>query len=141
MSKEELLDVWVAPLLFPEAESSKKEGKLPDCESVLRYLCKPEADFSIESITNRYQEISEKLNHLSIVPAEKKILNKLIWSLKHAIGSYMVGNYLGTISLCGLVAEMATILLFEILNNFNSEGIFDKKSKMRALKNLDRRNV
>ena len=47
-------------------------------------------------------------------PAEERILEKLVWPLLHAKGSYMVGNYLGTISLCGMVCEMLAILIFEV---------------------------
>jgi hypothetical protein len=41
-------------------------------------------------------------------------LEKLIWPLRHAKASYTVGNYLGTMSLCGMVSEMIAILLFEM---------------------------
>ena len=48
--------------------------------------------------------------------AEDRILEKLIWPLRHAKASYVVGNNLGTISLCGMVAEMVAILYFDISN-------------------------
>ena len=39
----------------------------------------------------------------------------------------MLGNYLGTISLCGMVAEMLAILIFEVAQpNLNGQGITER---------------
>lgn len=106
---------YFSPLLFKEAEDFLNANKEPpNYEDIIKYFCRPEEDSSIDSILKRYSEIREVAKSLFAVPVEDKILFKLIWPLKHAIVSYTVGNYLGTIALCGLVAEMATMLLFEI---------------------------
>ena len=42
------------------------------------------------------------------------MVDKLVAPLRHAKSSYMVGNYLGTIALCGMVAEMLAILLWDL---------------------------
>ncbi len=47
-------------------------------------------------------------------PADGRILDKLVWPLKHAKVSFMLGNLLGTISMCGTAAEMLAILQFEM---------------------------
>jgi hypothetical protein len=62
----------------------------------------------------RYREIADSPVRLPIAPSHPMILDRFVWPLRHAIGSYMVGNYLSTISLCGAVAEWLAILLFEM---------------------------
>lgn len=51
---------------------------------------------------------------LFAAPFEERILDKLIWPLRHAKASYMVGNYLSVIALCGMVAEMVSLLAWSI---------------------------
>jgi hypothetical protein len=58
-------------------------------------------------------------------------LNQLVWPLRHAKGSYVVGNYLGTIALAGVVAEMATILAWDILEPKLNNQPIDKKKQER----------
>jgi len=67
-----------------------------------------------DNFVSRYKEISVESPRLHIAPYEEHILTKLIWPLRHAKACYMAGNYLGTISLCGMVAEMVAMLIFEI---------------------------
>ena len=43
-----------------------------------------------------------------------KSTGKLVWPLRHAKGAYVVGNYLAVIALCGMVAEMLAILVWEL---------------------------
>jgi hypothetical protein len=62
----------------------------------------------------RYKEISSEPVVLAIVPAEQRILDKLVWPLRHAKASYMVGNYLAVIALAGMVAEMVALLRWEV---------------------------
>ena len=48
------------------------------------------------------------------MPAEPTLLEKLVWPLRHAKGSYALGTHLGCIALCGMVGEMVAILLWDI---------------------------
>jgi hypothetical protein len=80
----------------------------------LKFLCTPTISSDLGSCVERYKEINREHTRLFIAPAEDRILEKLIWPLRHAKAGYMIGNYLGTISLCGMVSEMLAILLFEI---------------------------
>jgi hypothetical protein len=70
----------------------------------------------IARLLARYQEISTAVG-LFFAPDEQRILDKLIWPLRNAKASFMVGNYLGTISLSGMVAEMVAMLLWEIADS------------------------
>ena len=116
MSGDRLFNVFVNPLAFLEVDepwARVVEGK-PDYEAVLRLLCTPGTDSDLDSLVARYKEISTESKRLFAAPYEESILQKLVWPLRNAKASYMVGNYIGTIALCGMVAEMAAILYFEI---------------------------
>ena len=56
----------------------------------------------------------EYLRTIPVAPAEPTILEKLVWPLRHAKGSYALGSYLSCIALCGMVGEMVALLLWEI---------------------------
>lgn len=107
---------WLNPLQFLEVDEpwASATNANPHIEDVLKFLCTPGVDCGLESLLNRYREISTEKRRLFAAPAEDRILEKLIWPLRHAKASYMIGNYLGTISLCGMVTEMVAILLFQI---------------------------
>lgn len=125
-----MFEGYINPLAFLAAEESRPgaASEKIDCEDVLRYLCQPEVTIDLDGLVSRYREISRECCRLPIVPAEKGVLDKLIWPLKNAIGCYIVGNYLGTISLCGVVAEMVAILKFEISELIlNGERVDEKK--------------
>ena len=78
-------------------------------ETTLRWLCGSNPS-ELEDILAREAE----LPNVFAAPAEERILSRLAYPLRNAKGSYMLGNYLGTIALCGMVAEMVAILLWEL---------------------------
>ncbi|EKD26023.1 MAG: hypothetical protein ACD_79C01402G0003 [uncultured bacterium] len=63
---------------------------------------------------NDYKNISTKEGNYFVSPCEENIMDKLIWPLRNAKICYSLGNYLGTIALCGVVSEMISILFYEI---------------------------
>ncbi|MCP4608501.1 MAG: hypothetical protein GY845_07290 [Planctomycetes bacterium] len=116
MAEGQLFQGWINPLQFLEVDEpwAAFETNPPSLENVIDFICTPGTKSDLESLIARYREISQEKQRLFIAPAEDRILDKLVWPLRNAKASYMVGNYLGTISLCGMVAEMVAILLFEI---------------------------
>ena len=107
---------FISPLAFLEVDESWgsiHQSKV-NLEDILRILCTPELEHDVNSCVRRWKEISKETNRLLVVPCEQKFLERLIWPLRHAKSGYMVGNYLGTIALCGVVAEMLAILLYDI---------------------------
>jgi hypothetical protein len=116
MPNDMTLDAFINPLAFLEVDEPwvAVKGASPKYEDILGFLCAPEIQSDIDSLVNRYKEISKEPKRLFAAPLEQNILTKLIWPLRYAKGCYMLGNYLGTISLCGMVAEMTAILIFEI---------------------------
>ena len=114
MSSEYAIEALINPLFFTGIDQPIPPDRSVNIESVIEYLCRPDQDISVKTLSQRYISISSGEDRLFIVPNEERILNKLIWPLKNAKASYMLGNYLGTISLCGMVSEMISILLFDI---------------------------
>lgn len=118
MTDEKMILCEINPLAFLEADEpwASSTHERPTSEAVLRFLCPAEErfDFDIEKLLKRYRQISTEPLRLSVAPAEQRILDKLIWPLRNAKSSYMVGNYLATISLSGMVAEMVALLLWQI---------------------------
>src|SRR6266568_5545934 len=116
MTPQTVFKAWINPLQFLEVDEPwASVMKRPlDERAVLGFLCTPGLDVSPEALANRYREISQEKDRLFAAPAEDRILEKLVWPLRHAKAGYMLGNYLGTISLCGMVSEMIAILLFEV---------------------------
>lgn len=116
MSNDKLFNAWINPLQFLEVDDpwASSIDNPATLEAVVKFLCTPGVDSNLDSLVARYREISNEQRRLFAAPAEERILEKLVWPLRHAKASYIVGNYLGTISLCGMVSEMVAILLFEI---------------------------
>jgi hypothetical protein len=111
---------WINPLKCPEIDleprlpNADAARATPEADRLLDYLQAPEGDRSREAFVARYEEIAAVPDPLPIVPAEPTILEKLVWPLRQAKGSYALGNYLGCIALCGMVGEMVAILLWDI---------------------------
>ncbi len=116
LPNDKILNVYVNPLALlsvdePWASALRRE---PSVEDVLGYLCTPGVSSDLNSLVARYREISVEPQRVFAAPAEQRILARLVWPLRNAKGCYMVGNYIGTVSLCGMVAEMLAILIFEV---------------------------
>lgn len=111
-----LMNAWINPLAFldvdgPPAPTSPGQ---PTPEAVLGFICPPETSSDVAALVRRYKEIASEPVALAVVPAEQRILDKLVWPLRHAKASYMVGNYLAVIALAGMVAEMVALLRWEV---------------------------
>lgn len=114
MSGQGTFPGWINPLSFLEAEeiaAGRAAGPLT-CDSILDFLRQPGIDTS--QVLDRYKEIDGGTSRLWIAPAEPRILDKLVWPLRHAKASYLTGNYLSVVALCGMVAEMVALLRWEI---------------------------
>jgi len=123
MTDEKTVGVFVNPLQLRDVDEPwvSITEREPTLESLVEFICTPGIGTDLENLVSRYKEISKEKPRLFAAPVEQRILDKLIWPLRHAKAGYMVGNYVGTIALCGMVAEMVAMLLFEItsfsLNN------------------------
>lgn len=112
------VNVWVNPLIMFGSEF-RPDGLVVGEMSYnvfMGFLCRPGAGSQVADLVQRYNEISVEKNRLPIAPGETALLDRLIWPLRDAKASYVMGNYLGTIALCGMVAEMAAVLAFDLYN-------------------------
>lgn len=116
MAEYKLIEVFLNPLQFHEIDEpwAALQKKEPSLEAVLDFICIPGIGSDLQTLIKRYREISVEKTRLFAAPNEQRILDKLVWPMRNAKAAYMCGNYLGTIALCGMVAEMVAMLLFEI---------------------------
>jgi hypothetical protein len=111
-----LMNAVINPSYFLDLDvpAPPGQGERPTLASVLGFLCPGDGGADLSLLSKRYNEISPEPVRLVAVPAEQRILDKLAWPLRHAKASYMVGNYLAVIALCGMVAEMVALLIWEV---------------------------
>ena len=114
MAQSDTFSAWINPLSFIELDGHPPVRSAPTPESVLAFVCEPGVPPDVSAFADRYREIASRETRIFAPPSEARILEKLIWPLRHAKASYMVGNYVGTMSLCGMVTEMATIFAFQL---------------------------
>lgn len=120
------IDVILNPLRFFKADFYLQGHEdLPNCDDILRQLCSINIKSNPSSFMERYKDFKQAGNEtLNMTPADKDILDKMIFPLQHAKNSYLLGNYIGTISLCGMVSEMIAIFLHRVSNiKFNNKPI------------------
>ncbi len=110
------IPVFVNPLQLLEIDEpwASMSPKSPTAEDIFNFMCTPGVPSDVGSLTARYKEISEEKTRLFVAPNDQRILEKLVWPLRHAKASYVVGNFLSTIALCGAITEMMALFLFEI---------------------------
>jgi hypothetical protein len=85
-----------------------------NADEVLAFMGTPGTPHDVQTIWKRYLDLSPEPVPLHMAPHEASILRNLIWPLRQAKASYVVGNYLGCIALCGLVAEKMTLLRYKL---------------------------
>lgn len=114
----------VNPLLWYNAEERRPRAiRFPNLpmtmdQSFFEFACRPyRSHFRAETLIPAYRKITameSKTPLRAIVSSDPRIEHRLIFPLKNAKVSFMTGNLIGTIALCGLIAEMISILLFEM---------------------------
>lgn len=111
------LSGWINPLQMLEIDEPWKSA-IPEHEltaaSFIEFLSTPGKTTNLEQLTERYREISIESPRLFVMPAERGLLTRFLWPLRHAKGAYVMSNYLSTLALSGFVAEMAAILYFRL---------------------------
>ena len=119
MSEQEVdrsFRAWINPLQFVSSVKPMPgtTSKLPPVDSVLNFLGPPDDKVSVQKAVDRYRDISKEKIRLFAAPAEGRILRKLIWPLRQAKASYMMGHWLGTIATCDMVAEIVAVMTYDV---------------------------
>ena len=124
-----LMTTQINPLAFLELDDlppAPDSPDIPNAKDILKFVCSPGVPADAASMASRYREIASEPVRLIAAPAERRILDKLVWPLRHAKASYMVGNYLGVIALAGMVA----ILRWDIAEvSLNGQPMTSKTQK------------
>lgn len=113
---------WVkivfGPLTWHSAVHSQfsPDPPQPSIEGLVRFLTDPSLRVDLDRCVEAYHIISEyeDWTPVDFAPDDAQFLNKLVWPLRHAKSSFMLGNHLGTIALCGMISEMVAILRYEM---------------------------
>jgi len=108
-----LFGAYINPLKFFAVEDHGNDANIPTPAEILDFVIAPGTDGSPEAIASRCRELVAQAPGIFAAPSEPHILQKLIWPLRHAKGSYALGNFLGTIALAGMVSEMVAITYFD----------------------------
>lgn len=116
MTEEGYFDIWLNPLQIYKLDHprSGSEDEAITIEDFLAFFCVPGVSYGLEDFISRYKDINKESPRWSLAPNESNILEKIVWPLRQAKANFVLGNHLATIALSGIVAEMLSILLFEI---------------------------
>ena len=112
----------VDPLIWYEADERKLERRrfplipFSDEQSFMNFLCRPRSKNHMKDVMAAYRTITaaEGEHEIRAIIGEPRVVGRLINPLRDAKSAFVVGNYLGTIAMSGLIAETVGILLFEI---------------------------
>lgn len=83
----------------------------PSPERLLRFLCPLDVPSDMSAFRKRYIEVSEKDEGLHLTLEEPELKENLFGPLRQAKMNYVIGNYVGSVALCGIVAEKLAILV------------------------------
>lgn len=116
MATEQLLKIHVNPLVMLEVDEpwALQLRRSPTEATLLQYATAPGIASDVPALAARYREVSDSAPQLIYAPIESRILDKLVWPLRHAKASYMLGSYLSTIALAGMIGEMVAMLTWEM---------------------------
>lgn len=95
---------------------------------LLRAFCSSHAPSDTSDCKKRYVEVREFDEQLQFFIEEQGLMENVFGPLRQAKTNYILGNYVGSIALCGIVAEKMAILIYR-MNKPNSTKLedFDKE--------------
>jgi hypothetical protein len=122
-----MLQIHLNPLRFFFLEDPRSETSdvLRDLAGINRQ------EFSLDALRERYVAAQEEVQ-LFAFPNLPAIIEKILEPLRHAKAAYVMGNYLGTIALSGMVAEMTSILTYEV-RGFHVNGVAPDEQTQRRI--------
>ena len=139
-----LVNVFANPLKLLEWEKvpipTLPENPTP--EHLLKFLCSLGLSADMAAFKMRYREVSTKDQGLFLSLQESKLVENLFGPLRQAKTSYLIGNYVGTIGLCGMVAEKVAILIHLINTPDKGERKrFERYGQVQRVETLKRRSL
>ena len=92
MANEGTFKAWINPLAFPGVDLARAGDGVPDAEAMLSVVCRPGVPHDTGSLVDRSRRISARARVLFAAPDEPAILEKLVWPLREAKASYVLGQ-------------------------------------------------
>lgn len=113
---DRLMEAWLRPLSMPSIRvlPFEKPVKRVNASALVRDLCWNESGDALEAVKKRYLKLSTEDLDISVVPAEKLVLNKIVWPLKSAKHAFCLADFLGCIALSGAVCEMVAVFIYDL---------------------------
>lgn len=111
------MNLTLNPLVLFNIEFADKSGgtDLNDSNTLLDDLGWDPTARTVTHLQDRYKELRTVNRDFHMAPAEKWIQSKVIAPLRQAMANYVLSNYLSTIALCGMAAEMEVMLIYDII--------------------------
>lgn len=103
--------VWIAPLSLGSIEETDEEANVSRLIRDLSRDYKPDA---MARVRDRCLRLSTPELTIAIVPAQARILDKIVWPLRSAKQAFGLGDFLACIALCGMVCEMGTVFTYDL---------------------------
>ncbi len=134
---QQQVQVFINPMkLFEwEMEPISTLPEDPTPERLLQFLCTLGLRSDMEAFKARYRAISVKDQDFFFAIQDAGMVENLSGPLRQAKTSYLLGNYVGAIALCGLVAEKVAILMHAIKTP--DEAARDAFERMEQSKRVD----
>lgn len=105
-------------------------GELKPVAEIYKILLESFFEFPLSALSvpiiKRYMEVTTKEIHSSIVPSTEQLHVKLLRPLSSAKRNYCLGDYLATIAVSGMIAEMLTGLIW-VMHGDSKEKINGKR--------------
>jgi hypothetical protein len=144
MTERTRISVWINPMrLFEwDDEPTQELPADPTPERLLQYLSTLETPPDMKAFKKRYRTISKKDQQLVLMIEEPELIENLFRPLRHAKTSYLLGNFVGTIALCGLVAEKVAILIHALNSPAEAEReAFEAKDQSKRVEYLKQQGL
>ena len=100
-------------LEWATADFSPESPEHPTHEHLLEYLCSLDVDSSMPALRNRYDDVSEADNEITLTFEESGIKENLVGPLRQAKTNYILGNYVSSIVLSGIIAEKVALFIYK----------------------------
>ena len=142
---------FMNPSKLFEWEPNFRSPNLPENpapEDLLKFLCPLDASSDMSAFKKRYTEVSEWDQSLFLTLEVPELKENLFGPLRQAKTNYVTGNYLGSIALCGIVAEKVAILIHALSSpseteqkHFEALGQTYRVNKLKRAGHIDEQSI
>lgn len=134
------VDMTLNPLVLFNLEfAGKTKIDLTHSDTLLTDICWDSSARTLSDLQARYLELREINTGFHMAPVEKWIQSKVVAPLRQAMANYILSNYLSTIALCGMAAEMIAMLIYDMLHELRESIPEVDRSKLIPFAQFERK--